>query len=397
MYKCTECGTEYEIKPDFCDCGNDEFEQIIPEKQEQFSTPAPALAQTVSETVKPQPASAYSEQASTKQAYTPPKAEKRTFSEQYPALSRFIQSLDPISVSIFGLCIVLSFVVIFCLWNVDENNIASSDTSAQNKEVTAKNIPSIDKFWNNTPPAPQPQKTKQEITKPLETAANIVKQVIPTPKPSAQKQTATTVKPVNTQQKAKTTTKPSVTTNTQKKTNTTTSNTSKTNTQPKTTTQTTKTTQPAAQKPVTQTTQATQAPKATQTSAKPAENKTAGITTVPLQKNPTVSTVSQVNTAAARQELENYKAQLRNTIGRKIDFTKVVGDGDCTIAFKIDSSGRLINRSFAKQSSNITLNDAVYAAVMATPSYNPPPKAYNSETLRLYIKFYNGNFEISLK
>ena len=25
MYKCTECEREYEIKPDFCDCGNDEF------------------------------------------------------------------------------------------------------------------------------------------------------------------------------------------------------------------------------------------------------------------------------------------------------------------------------------------------------------------------------------
>ena len=25
MYKCTECGMEYEVKPDYCDCGNDEF------------------------------------------------------------------------------------------------------------------------------------------------------------------------------------------------------------------------------------------------------------------------------------------------------------------------------------------------------------------------------------
>ena len=28
MYKCSECGTEFEIKPDYCDCGNNTFEQI---------------------------------------------------------------------------------------------------------------------------------------------------------------------------------------------------------------------------------------------------------------------------------------------------------------------------------------------------------------------------------
>ena len=33
MYKCKECGTEYEIKPDYCDCGNDTFEEILSEQQ----------------------------------------------------------------------------------------------------------------------------------------------------------------------------------------------------------------------------------------------------------------------------------------------------------------------------------------------------------------------------
>ena len=102
-------------------------------------------------------------------------------------------------------------------------------------------------------------------------------------------------------------------------------------------------------------------------------------------------------TAQARQELVNYKAGLRNTIGRKIDFTKVVGDGTCAVSFKVNSSGKLTNRAFTKQSNNITLNDAVYAAVMATPTYNPPPSAYNNETMSITITFYNGNYEISIK
>ena len=33
MYKCTECGCEFENKPDFCDCGNDEF--IFEEKKQE--------------------------------------------------------------------------------------------------------------------------------------------------------------------------------------------------------------------------------------------------------------------------------------------------------------------------------------------------------------------------
>lgn len=33
MYRCTECKTEYTVCPDFCECGNDEFEEIVDEEQ----------------------------------------------------------------------------------------------------------------------------------------------------------------------------------------------------------------------------------------------------------------------------------------------------------------------------------------------------------------------------
>ena len=103
-----------------------------------------------------------------------------------------------------------------------------------------------------------------------------------------------------------------------------------------------------------------------------------------------------VDPAVAKQELANYKASLRNAIGRKIDFTRVVGDGDCALSFKVNSSGKLTNRAFTKQSSNVTLNNAVYAAMNSTTSFSAPPSAYNNETLNLKIRFYNGNFEIYL-
>ena len=31
MFRCKECGSEFDKKPDYCDCGNDTFEEIISE------------------------------------------------------------------------------------------------------------------------------------------------------------------------------------------------------------------------------------------------------------------------------------------------------------------------------------------------------------------------------
>mgnify|MGYP002868696823 CR=1 FL=1 len=166
-----------------------------------------------------------------------------------------------------------------------------------------------------------------------------------------------------------------------------------------------KTTTQATTKPTTTTQTQTQ----TQTQTKPAQVTTQTSptkTTTPqtsqttsvanVQGTTTLRPKTQVDTQALKKELDNYKIGLRNTIGRKIDFANVIGDGDCTVSFKIAQNGKLTNRAFAKQSTNITLNDAVYSAVMSTPSYNPPPTGYNNETMNLHIKFYNGNFDISL-
>jgi len=144
------------------------------------------------------------------------------------------------------------------------------------------------------------------------------------------------------------------------------------------------------QKPTQNTTNKTSTPK-TQTQTKPQTQKS---TQVPVQT--TLRPKATIDTQALQKELSNYKVGLRNTIGRKIDFANVIGDGDCAISFNIASNGKLINRKFTKQSSNITLNDAVYKAVMATPSYNPPPSGYNNETMNLRIRFYNGNFDVTL-
>ena len=39
MYRCTECHAEYENLPDFCDCGNDSFEEVV--EEEYYEEPEP--------------------------------------------------------------------------------------------------------------------------------------------------------------------------------------------------------------------------------------------------------------------------------------------------------------------------------------------------------------------
>ena len=372
MYKCKECGSEFEEKPDYCDCGNDEFEEVgIEEKLEQQvqktdNNKSDNVGQVSPdknfEQNKPSPASSIK--------LSNPKiiSKKETFSERYPEFSRLKKSLDPISLIIFFVCIVLSFYVVLLAWNPKDADIVEE---TKQKINTPKEIPSIDNFWNNALPV-----VRQEQPKPKQEETNIVKQVISFPEP----------KKVEIP-KVKQAVQPKITVVPLKK-----ATTKKTVSKPATT----------LVKPQINTNTQEQAKKQAEELAKQkaeAERKKAEAEL--FKKLQTEQAKKQAEAKAKqvqvnKQELISYKSNLRNALARRIDFTKVIGDGSCTVSFKIDSTGRLINRSFSKQSSNNTLNDAVYNAVMSMPTFNPPPSAYNNEVLNLSIRFYNGNFEISL-
>lgn len=47
MYKCKECNSEYDIKPDYCECGNDTFHYI----EEKFEKKQPITLEQKSEFV----------------------------------------------------------------------------------------------------------------------------------------------------------------------------------------------------------------------------------------------------------------------------------------------------------------------------------------------------------
>ncbi|MBR1776021.1 TonB C-terminal domain-containing protein [bacterium] len=371
MYKCKECGCEFETKPDYCDCGNDEFELVVAQSESIINVEEKNKTNVVAEhqELKIQPA----QQLNTNYS-------ENFVKRQLSIKNNILRLIDPISGFIFATCLILSIVIAFYPVKIIETENVSADNHNQK---TTKSIPAIDKFWNNSTEGLVAEPIKVEEPKIEINIPKQIQKVVSESKSSNPQVKTSNVKP--SVSKTQTVNKPQV--------------------KPVTATKAVKPaqqtkTQPVQNKPVQTATSsvkptaktATQETKPAQTSS-PQQPKT---TVVTLQKNPVVSTVEQVNNAALKQELASYKISLRNTIGKKIDFTKVVGDGSCTVAFKIDSNGKLINRSFSKQSSNMTLNDAVYAAVMSTPTFNPPPSGYKNETLNLNIRFYSGNFEISL-
>lgn len=402
MFRCKECGTEYEEKPDYCDCGNDTFEEIKPTPAPQQPTPAQ------SETVKPQPAPA-PQIRTVRQEYNTP------FNNPKSEIPKVKSSSDIVSLSLFILSIILAVCTLFIFGNPKEEQ-AKQPEQTKTAQTTPVNIPNVDSYWDNSavvvsqaqPEVPEVQPEQKPITDPIASKfdewLNRPKRVVDdTPKYTQPVQQTT--KPVQTQTK---TTQPTKT-QTQAKTNTATkpisTNNAKINSPGApndlltrvqnsiqfTNTQTTKTTTPAKT-----TTTTTQTPKTT-TTQKPVTTTTT--TTTTAQTPPTLRNATPQNVKSQTEinrEIANYKASLRNNIGKKINFANVIGDGSCAITFKVDSSGKLINRNFATKSSNITLNDAVYSAMMSTPSYNPPPEGYKSETMTLKVKMYDGNYEISL-
>ena len=344
MYKCTECGLEFENKPDYCDCGNDEFVLTIQDEAE-IDTKEP-----IQENIK----------SIEPQTVTSEKISVNDIPPSYRVEKEFLKlNINPLAMSVFIICILLSIWIIF-VWN--PTPVTTEKVSQAVEKVENKAIPSIDKLWKESAPIPQPLK---EQTIPVVKKEEPVKKLTTVPLTKAST-------PVKT---AKTPSKPVV------KTSTTQNTTTKKTQQAKNTTS-----EDAAQK--------------AKDEAKKAQEEAAKKALEAKQKAEAEALAAAEKAkkqALAKQELANYKINLRNEIGRKIDFTRVIGDGDCVISFKLDSAGRLVNRAFARQSTNITLNNAVYNAVMATPSYNPPPSAYNNETYHLYIKFANGNFAITLE
>ncbi len=342
MYKCTDCGKEYKDKPPFCECGNNNFEEIgiitAPAKKETNKK----ITKENSEEIQPQP-----------QIPTEPKKDYT-----YIILS-----------CILGLCIILIITGVFHLKSISKKDVKPIETQPAQTQTDMPIVPSQEQKKEQTPNPPKNQVFTFSFGNEQQNNQEKIKEQ---PKQTQKTDTKKT-QPLN----KKTTAEPKKQTKTQTKP----PKITKTQSQP-----VQKQTQPQTNAPQIQ----------VQKPSQPRQNTQTQKLGLSLPADKTLTPTPKVNTAEMKKELLQYKIALRNRISSDIDFTKVIGDGKCVITFKINSSGKLTNRAFALQSDNDSLNDAVYSAVMNNPAYNPPPSGYKNETLRLTVQIYGGRFQIDL-
>lgn len=157
MYKCTVCGNEYIKKPEFCDCGNDIFDEII-------------------------------DQTLAKNNIIP---EVRTFP---------VQKL--VSLLIFILCLIFAIGI----WDIKPSQKSPEKITKSSKPTY---IPDIDKIWNSNPPKPE---TRFQNTITVYEKTNLLSTHIPAELATEKQSKSTGIIKKEQQKKLQTISKPNVST-----------------------------------------------------------------------------------------------------------------------------------------------------------------------------------------
>ena len=142
MFKCKDCGSEYKEKPDYCDCGNDTFDEI---KDETIGT--------IDKT----------EETKTQQQKECDNIKPKSKKNEKPIKT------DKISLLIFAVCLILSIIILFFPVNTPVN----TDNIKENNEQNIISIPSVNSIWDNS--IPVVQKTELPKTEPVSSEETVVK------------------------------------------------------------------------------------------------------------------------------------------------------------------------------------------------------------------------------
>lgn len=123
MYRCLECKTAFEYKPNYCECGNDTFEEAYEApRQQQYTNPSPS-----------------------------------------PTKKKVYNVKEIASMAIFAICIILS-ILAWVFIGKDASKISKgADTQQGTDSVSTSNIPDINSIWDNTLPAYAVQAGKSAI------------------------------------------------------------------------------------------------------------------------------------------------------------------------------------------------------------------------------------------
>ena len=202
MFKCKECGTEYQTKPDYCDCGNDTFEEVLPPKptEKENTTVETKDDMWVEENGFGYPIDEKSYNNMQKES------EKRTVKNN-------VQTVQPYAIITFAVCLILSLLIILFAFN--PKNISEQNSNTKSETIKTQQVPSIEKIWNNSTEGLSEYQSKAKVeqteqTKPIVKQEETSKKKIEVTKPKKQevkstvKTIPTTAKTTNNIQKTKT-------------------------------------------------------------------------------------------------------------------------------------------------------------------------------------------------
>ena len=202
MFKCKECGTEYQTKPDYCDCGNDTFEEVLPPKpaERENTTVETKDDMWVEENGFGYPVDEQSYNNMQKES------EKRTVKNN-------VQTVQPYAIITFAVCLILSLLIILFAFN--PKNISEQNSNTKSETIKTQQVPSIEKIWNNSTEGLSEYQSKAKVeqteqTKPIVKQEETSKKKIEVTKPKKQevkstvKTIPTTAKTTNNIQKTKT-------------------------------------------------------------------------------------------------------------------------------------------------------------------------------------------------
>lgn len=351
IYKCKNCGTEYNIPTDYCDCGNNTFD-IIGEESDVVTSQSNVSDEydEYGEKITKEPTKISPENNSDLELLYQPdfkytKKEKKETNEnkkQWLPVVLFVISL-----------LISGFLIIYAFLSKPADNKKGEISNVQTERIEPKKV-DINDFWEDAPIS-----TEQKKNENADLNKQKAVQTQSAPKTEKQNQTKNiqSQKPVQSNksapvQKSEKTSKPP------------------------------KTTENKTQKVVKQPQKVEEENKTVQ---KPVQN------TKPEQKKETKPAVSKEDIA----KLNTYKANLREYLFAAFPILTVQGSGTASVGFSISSEGKLLNRRFVSQSDNKSLNDAMYHMLMKTPSYSAPPSLYKGEEIILEMKFNNGHYSFS--
>ena len=139
MYRCTECKAMYEIRPDFCECGNDQFVEVDNQEVQQYEEDysQQAAPSSIFEQNSMQPEQQYDEEP-----------------EESFSFDASIVKKKKITIMMFAVSIIATLLLLIFIGNEPPKVKADPEQEAAKKEKLAQlaqTIPDVSAFWDDTP------------------------------------------------------------------------------------------------------------------------------------------------------------------------------------------------------------------------------------------------------